>query len=279
MRKFEKLGYGLTLGCALSGCVLLLTGCRPDAAVEKAEVIGKGTKAPAHPAPDEPQSPTDPVPPADAGAISGTVSFTGKIPTGAIDTSMDPACSLSAGSNRLPVEQFVVKGGKLANVFVYVKSGPAQAMTAGLVARSPVVMDQRNCQYAPHVVGVVAGGSVEVRNSDATMHNIHTMPTQAGNSAVDISQGPRGLPQIRQFPTPELMLPVRCNNHPWMNAFINVSPTPFFAISDASGRFAISGLPPGNYVLGAVHEKMGEQTMQITVPPKATVKAEIHFAN
>ncbi len=279
MRRFRKRGYGLTLGCVLSGCVLLLPGCRPDAAVEKAEVIGKGTKAPAHPAPDEPQTPTDPVPPADAGAISGTVSFTGKIPTGAIDTSMDPACSLGGGSDRLPVEQYVVKGGKLANVFVYVRSGPPQAMTAGLVSRPPVVMDQRNCQYVPHVVGVIAGGSVEFRNSDPTMHNIHTMPTQVGNSAVDISQSPRGAPQIRRFPTPELMLPVRCNNHPWMNAFINVSPTPFFAITDANGRFFISGLPPGNYVLGAVHEKMGEQTLPITVPPKGTVKADFRFAS
>jgi uncharacterized protein (DUF2141 family) len=77
---------------------------------------------------------------------------------------------------------------------------------------------------------------------------------------------------------PELMIPVRCNNHPWMNAFINVSATPYFAVSDANGAFSIKGLPPGTYTIGAVHEKMGEKTMQVTVGSHATAKAEFSFA-
>ena len=141
-----------------------------------------------------------------------------------------------------------------------------------------MVLDQKNCQYVPHVIGVVAGGHVEFRNSDPTMHNIHTMPTVVGNETVDISQGPRGAPQTKQFRKPELMIPVRCNNHPWMNAFINVAPTPFFAVSDANGRFTITGLPPGDYVLGAVHEKMGEKTINLTVPPRGTARAEFAFS-
>ena len=109
------------------------------------------------------------------------------------------------------------------------------------------------------------------------MHNIHTMPTEVGNETIDISQGPKGAPVTRQFLKPELMMPVRCNNHPWMNAFINVSPTPSFAVSAADGRFDLRGLPPGDYVLAAVHEKLGEKTMNVHVAANAPTKAEFGF--
>ncbi len=111
------------------------------------------------------------------------------------------------------------------------------------------------------MIAVMRGGSVEFRNSDVTMHNIHTMPVVMGNETIDVSQGPKGAPQVKPFLQPEVMMPVRCNNHPWMNAFINVSATPFFAVTDASGKFEIKGLPAGTYTLAVVHEKMGEQTI------------------
>ena len=271
----------------LSAAILFatLTGCKPDSAMQKGAVVDRGIKAPASPAPDAPQHPNDLVPGAGAapagptGNVAGTITLIGKVPgaTMTIDTSQDPACSLT-GSGKLPVEQYVVKNGKLANVFLYVKSGPPQAMQAGSPSSRPVVLDQKNCQYVPHVIGVMQGGSVEFRNSDPTMHNVHTTPTELADPTIDISMGPRGAAQTRQFPRPEQMLPVRCNNHPWMNAFINVSPTPFFAVSDAGGHFELRGLPPGDYVLGAVQEKMGEKTINVTVKPNATASANLSFS-
>ena len=261
-----------------------LTGCKPDAAVQKGAVIDAGTRAPGAPPSSEPQHPSDPVPHNDSpvtgptGAVSGTITFIGKAPTGTIDTAMDPACSLGSASGKLPVEQFAVKNGKLANVFLYVKSGPPEAMQAGPTTSQPVVLDQKNCQYAPHVIGVMQGGYVEFRNSDPTMHNVHTTPTDLASPTVDISMSPRGAAVTKQFPRPEIMLPVRCNNHPWMNAFINVSATPFFAVSDAAGHFSITGLPPGNYVLGAVQEKTGEKTINITIKPNTTATANLSFS-
>ncbi len=181
------------------------------------------------------------------------------------------------GTGTFTAEQFVTAGGKLANVFVYVKSGPASAMMSGQVV-PPVVLDQKGCRYVPHVIGVQQGGYVEFRNSDVTMHNIHTMPASVGNETIDISQGPKGAPVVKQFSKPELMIPVRCNNHPWMNAFINVSPTPFFAVTGPDGKFDLRGLPPGDYVIAAVHEKLGEKTMNLHVASNAAAKAEFSFA-
>jgi len=216
-----------------------------------------------------------PIDPATMGAVEGTVHFAGKPPERLrIDMSQDPECSTAGGENL--AEQYVVHDGKLANVYVYIKSGPP--MVWGYVGPdTPVVLDQKGCRYVPHVIAVVRGGTVEFRNSDGTMHNIHTMP-EGGNPMVDVSQGPKGAPERKQFKTPEIMMPVRCNNHPWMSAFINVSETPFFAVTDANGHFEIKGLPPGTYTLAAVHEKMGEQTITVKIASKESAKAEFTYS-
>ena len=242
-----------------------LAGCKPSEAVKQGAVLGNGSK-PAN----------QPLDPATLGTVSGTVHFTGKPPERIrIDMSQDPACGLAGDDNY--TEQYVVHEGKLANVYVYVKSGPPMIAAEAVNSNDTRMMDQKGCRYTPHIIAVRRGGSVEFRNSDSTMHNIHTLPAGDGKQ-VDISEAPKGASQTVQFKQAEIMMPVRCNNHPWMNAFINVADTPFFAVTDGDGHFNIAGLPAGTYVLGAVHEKMGEQTITITVKPHQTEKADVSFA-
>lgn len=208
-----------------------------------------------------------------AGSISGTVHFTGKAPQRIqIDMAQDPVCSV-AESNL--TEQYVVHDGGLENVFVYVKDGLGNKLYAP--SSDPVVVDQKGCRFTPHVVGVMAGQPVKFTNSDPTMHNVHMTPQIATNQAVDISQPPNGAGEMRTLPTPELMVPVRCNNHPWMEAFINVASNPFFAVSDPDGHFTIKGLPPGTYSIVAVHEKLGEKTATVTVASKQNANQDFTY--
>jgi len=266
----QRIGW-LMAGVVAGSMVAVLAGCKPNTS---SPVSPQSAGANAAPAPVQRAVPLDPT---TLGAVSGTVHFSGKAPERIrIDMSQDPACSTQGGDNF--AEQYVVHDGRLANVYVYVKDGPAAAMSAPATTTAPVVLDQIGCRYVPHVIAVMRGGSVEFRNSDGTMHNIHTMPTVTANKEIDVSQGPKGAPQVRQFAQPEVMMPVRCNNHPWMNAFINVSATPFFAVTDANGHFEITGLPAGTYTLAVVHEKMGEQTMTVTIKPHATQTADFTYS-
>ena len=249
----------------VAASALMMAGCKPDSAVRTGATIDSKPSSSAA---------ATPAPPANAGEVKGTVKFSGKAPARVpIDMAMDPGCTL-AGQNQ--TEQFVVADGKLANVYIYVKSGAPDSKAAN--AAPAVVLDQKGCKYVPHVIAVQQGAKVEFHNSDPTMHNVHTMPAVSGNSAVDVSQGPMGAAESRAFNSPEIMLPVRCNNHPWMNAFINVAPNQFFAVTSADGTFTLRGLPPGNYTIAAVHEKLGEQDMPVTVPANGTAKADFAFA-
>jgi len=256
-------------GIFVSAVVVALgvSGCKAKPAQESAE-----------PAAPVVESRAVVLPASSMGSVDGVVKFAGKPPAPVkIDMSMDPACGMGASGDNM-TEQFEVHHGGLGNVFVYVKSGPPAAFTVPAPIGPAVVMDQKGCRYIPHVVALMKGGSVEFRNSDITMHNIHTMPTAPGSESIDISQAPKGASQTKQFNQVENMIPVRCNNHPWMNAFINVSETPFFAVTDEDGNFSIKGLPAGEYTLGAVHEKLGEQTMKVTVKALGTAEAKFTFA-
>jgi plastocyanin len=210
---------------------------------------------------------------ATAGTISGVVNLKGQPPKmKPLDMTADPGCP----PGPQPAEVVVAKDGKLANVFVYVKDGlPKNLVFAHLIA--PVTLDQKGCRYNPHMLGIEAGAPLTITNTDTADHNIHDMPSN--NPPFNESQMPTDKPVIKKFSNPEMMIPVQCNQHPWMRAYINVMNHPYFAVSSTDGSFEIRNLPPGEYTIAAVHEKFGEQTMKVKVGPKETAKAAFVYSS
>jgi plastocyanin len=196
-------------------------------------------------------------------SVSGAVKLDGAAPKPTkIDMSQDPACK-KAGDNMTETVVADAKG-DLANVFVYVKDGLGTRTFD--VPKDKVTIDQSGCRYHPHVLGAMAGQTVEIKNSDQTTHNIH--PSPKDNKEWNESQAPGIAPLEKQFARQEVLIPVKCNQHPWMKMYIGVVKNPYFAVTDQDGKFTIKGLPPGDYTLAAVHEKLGEQTMKLHVEAK-----------
>ena len=212
---------------------------------------------------------------ANGATVSGKINFTGPKPVlRDIDMSANPACQ-KIHPKPVPSEEVIVNSdGTLANAFVWVKAGVPEGKWAA--PSTPAVVDQQGCIYTPHVSGVVVGQPVEFRNSDDTNHNIHPLPRQ--NQEWNESQPPKGDPKTKTFDQEEVMVPVKCNIHPWMRAYIGVVRHPFFAVTGADGTFKIAGLPPGKYTVEAWHERFGRQETEVTVAAKDSKSVDFSFA-
>lgn len=216
------------------------------------------------------------------GTISGVIAYNGTAPAAKkIDTTADPACG-KANPN-LMTDDTIVTDGKLANVFVYVKEGTVEGGKkvgdyAWSTPTTAVNLDQKGCHYSPHVIGVQTNQKISITNSDQTQHNIH--PTPANNPEWNQTQANGAPPIEKSFNRAETLIPVKCNQHPWMKAYIGVMKTPFFAVSAANGSFEIKGVPPGTYTVVAWKEggaKGTEKTMQVTVAANGSAKADFAF--
>src|SRR5438876_225207 len=238
------------------------------------------------PALDQPTPPRVCVPPfvasrrprsAQAGAtITGKVKFAGRKPAmPKIDMSEEPKCKAKYTAAP-PTEETVVVNpdGTLANVFVYVKSGLPASYKAPAPS-GPVTLDQDGCRYHPHAFGIMVGQNLQIKNSDGILHNIKAKGTK--NRPFNISQ-PTTMTSTRTFSAPEVMVPLECNVHGWMHAWLGVLPHAFYGVSGADGTFSITGLPPGTYTVEAWHEKYGTQTATVTVSGGETKTADFTFA-
>ena len=211
---------------------------------------------------------------ANGATVSGKVIFKGDKPVmREIDMSANPTCQ-KAHAKPVVSEEVIVNGnGTLKNAFVWVKEGVPDSKWA--VPSKQAVVDQQGCIYTPHVSGVMVGQQVEFHNSDETNHNIHPLPSQ--NREWNESQPPKGDPKMKTFDQEEVMIPIKCNIHPWMRAYIGVVRHPFFAVTGEDGSFSIAGLPPGKYTLEAWHERYGKQDVEITVAAKDSKTADFTF--
>lgn len=246
--------------------VTLLVGC------------GKKEEQPPETATQPPATTGTPVDQATVGTITGTVKFEGTKPKLAvIHMDQDQFC-VSKHSSPVHVEDGEVNdNGTLPNVFVYVKEGADKFSFP--TPTDAVTLDQNGCMYKPHVLGVMAGQAFKVVSSDQTTHNIHPLPKD--NREWNESQAPGAAPIEKTFARPEIMIPVKCNQHPWMRAYVGVTKNPLYAVTGSDGKFTIQGVPPGDYTIEAWSVVGGTngttQDQKVTVGAKESKTVDFSF--
>ena len=233
----------------------------------------EGTNQPV--AGESPSAPTGPT-----GTISGVISYNGTPPAPKkIDTTADPVCGQK--NPNLVTDDTIVKDGKLANVFVYIKEGSVDGGKkigeyTWPTPTTAVKLDQNGCHYAPHVLGIMVNQKLSITNSDATQHNIH--PTPKLNAEWNQTQSAGQAPIEKSFARSEVLIPVKCNQHPWMKAYIGVLKHPLYAVSADTGTYEIKNVPAGTYTVSAWREGgVPEKTMQVTVTANGAAKADFAF--
>ena len=207
-----------------------------------------------------------------SGRLKGTIKYSGKATKAkTIDVSKDGWCN---SKHTVINESLVVDGaGGLKNVFVFVSKGfnrfsfepPSEA----------ALLDQSGCKYIPHVLTLMAGQELKVRNSDHTSHNYNF--TTRANDAFNRTQAEPKTDIVDTLVTAELGATFRCDIHPWMVAPTFIMAHPYFAVTDEMGNFEIKGLPPGNYEISFIHERSdmncAAQTVIIAAGQEVTLAA------
>lgn len=234
---------------------------------EEATAPDEETAEPAAPAATAPDL-------SEAGAVDGSVTFTGTAPEPEpIQMAADPFCQSAHADPVTSTPVLVNADGGLMNAVVHVSDGLGDY--AFETPSESVLLDQEGCRYKPHVLALQTGQTLVVQNSDDTLHNVNIQPSD--NSALNQGQPVAGMTLERTFENPEVGISTRCDVHPWMAAFINVFGHPYFAVSADDGSFGLGELPPGEYVIETWHESLGTQTQSVTVAPNEPQSLSINF--
>lgn len=210
---------------------------------------------------------------ATTGTISGVADFQGTPPPMQnVNFGSFGECS-SQHSGPVPVGDARVQDGKVAGVFVWVKAGLGDRVFA--IPTEPVEIDQSGCLYEPRVVGAQVGQLVRFLNDDPLLHNVHGTPT--ASSAWNVSLARKGAARELRIPKAEVPVSVRCDLHPWMQAWIGVVDHPYFAVTGDDGAFTLKDVPPGDYTVAAWHEKLGTREAKVTLAPSGTATTTFTF--
>ena len=215
--------------------------------------------------------------------ITGIVKFSGpQPPRKTLDNMLGNAYCSEACKGKPGVDEKWVFGKNgnddtFVNVLVYVAKGLEGKKFAP--PKEAVVLDQAGCVYRPHVVGVMVGQTLQIRNSDSTLHNvIGNLKTNKGfNEGMSVKDGTIE----KVFQNPEFKADFRCFMHPWMVAFVHVMEHPYFAITGSDGSFTLKGLPPGEYEIAALHEssrfELAPERVKVTVAAGETKTIEFVY--
>lgn len=199
-----------------------------------------------------------------AGEITGKIYFKGDRPKLLpLDMRKDPVCQ-SEHNGTVYAEDGRVNGdGTLPNAFVYIKRGARELRSAA--PSNSVELTQQGCMYEPHVLGIMVGQPLQVVTIDPTTHNVHVTPS--ANSDWNVTQEPGSPSIIRKFSKPEVMIPIHCNEHPWMKAYIGVMENPYFGVTGSDGSFSLKGVPAGTYTVAVWTATFGAKEESVTLEP------------
>lgn len=282
--------YGHDLGWLILGGMVLLGGLvkhvmnlRGDAAgpwlAATVAVAGAlilaivGLRGPEAEAETVPTGEARAVDPEQLGAVRGAVLFEGTVPPPRPVTLIN--CPGQEDGPAL-IQNVRATDGRLADVFVYVKTG-YEGWEVPPVPQEAVVVDQRDCRYDPHVIGARVGQTVAFLNSDPVPHNVHTEADR--NPTFNEMMVARDSRIEKVFRKPEVMVRARCDIHPWMTSWLGIVPHPWFAVTPAGGGFTLADLPPGAYVLEAWHEVLGTREQAVTVPEGGLAEVTFTFGD
>lgn len=165
------------------------------------------------------------------------------------------------------------KGVTVADTVIYLTGNGLASRPVPAQQKFTPILDQRDIAFVPHVLPVMAGTKVEIRNSDAILHNVHTScqknppfnRAQLGNKTFETV-----------FQAPEIIRVV-CDIHSQMSAYIVVIPTPYFTKAAKDGRFTLTDIPPGKYQLVAWHEKYGPVSREIEIDAGKVIQADMNL--
>jgi plastocyanin len=231
-----------------------------------------GGDAPARPAPPSFAAAVDP---ATAGRVAGRVRLEGAAPDDErVRIDGDKACVALNGSDEQASGAVLLGADQaLVNAFVYVKSGLEKATFP--VPNEPVVIDQQKCRYLPRVAGVRVGQPLQIRNSDALLHNVRA--DGEVNAPFNQGQPVQGMAYSHTFTTREVMVPLKCDVHAWMRAYVGALEHPYFTVTGADGAFSLPDLPPGSYTIEAWHERFGTVEQTVTVGARESKDVALTF--
>ncbi len=198
---------------------------------------------------------------ANAADVGGMAKFTGsdKPKRKVVKMDADPKCAAMHDSKVGSVNVLVAKNRGIQNVFVYVKDGLSGEFD---VPAEHAKITQIGCMYEPHVFGIQVGQTLDIVSEDNTLHNINCQAKV--NATFNFGQPTPGTRE-KSFRKPEIGVKFKCDVHPWMSAYMNVVDNPFYAVTDKTGAFSITGLPEGEYTIGAWHEVFGDAESTVTV--------------
>lgn len=203
------------------------------------------------------------------GTIKGTIKFDGRqAKRKTIRMSADAYCDGAHKSNKALNERYVFgENNTLVNVFVWVSKWPKGSTLPVPDADKRPKVDQLGCIYVPHVSGVAVNQEIDIVNSDNTLHNVKM--NSSNNGSFNEGMPVKGMVLTKKFGKPEAGIPLKCDVHPWMGAYLHVVEHPFFATSGQDGTFEIRGLPAGDYELSVWHE------FDKFAPDQTTIKVSV----